>query len=81
MDAQLFSTRYDHTLVYAKNRASVCINQIATDEIPKQYNKTEIDGHRYYLKPLRAMNKDGSMQNLVGFWRPESVVAPQPIFC
>ena len=22
----------------------------------------------------------GSMQNLVGFWRPESVVAPQPIF-
>ncbi len=55
MDAKLFSTRYDHTLVYAKNIDLVQINQVVTTEVPKHYNKTLPDGRRYYLKPLRYM--------------------------
>lgn len=55
MDAKLFSTRYDHTLVYANNIEEVKINQVVTDEIPEHYNKILPDGRRYYLKPLRYM--------------------------
>ncbi len=55
MDAKLFSTRYDHTLVYAKSMDVVDINPVKTTEIPEHYNKTEADGRRYYLKPLRYM--------------------------
>ena len=55
MDAKLFSSRYDHTLVYAKNIEHVKINQVKTTEIPAHYNKVADDGRKYYLKPLRYM--------------------------
>ena len=55
MDAKLFSSRYDHTLVYARNIEKVHIMKLQPQEIPEHYNKTESDGRRYYLKPLRAM--------------------------
>ncbi len=55
MDAKLFSSRYDHTLVYAKNIERVKINQVVTGEIPEHYNKETVDGRKYYLKPLRYM--------------------------
>jgi adenine-specific DNA-methyltransferase len=60
MDAKLFSTRYDHTLVYAKNIEKVIIRQIESTSVPAHYDKTEPDGRRYYLKPLRAMNQNDS---------------------
>jgi len=55
MDAKLFSSRYDHTLVYAKNIDSVQINQVSAGEVPEHYNKVTEDGKKYYLKPLRYM--------------------------
>lgn len=63
MDAKLFSTRYDHTLVYAKNIEAVLINQVISDEIPEHYNKVMPDGRRYYLKPLRYMGAQDAREN------------------
>ena len=60
MDAKLFSTRYDHTLVFAKNIDSVQINQVTNDEVPEHYNKTDESGRKYYLKPLRYMGAEDS---------------------
>lgn len=62
MDAKLFSTRYDHTLVYAKNIEQVLINQVKTDEIPEHYNRKDGNGRQYYLKPLRAMGKNDARE-------------------
>lgn len=55
MDAKLFSTRYDHILVFAKNLEMLQIKRIVSTEIPEHYNKVANDGRRYYLKPLRYM--------------------------
>ena len=57
MDAKLFSTRYDHTLVYAKNVTELRINKVKVEEIPAHYDKVSKDGRRYYLKPLRSMGQ------------------------
>ena len=62
MDAKLFSTRYDHILVYAKNIDTVLINKVITEEIPEHYNKSDESGRRYYLKPLRAMGKNDARE-------------------
>ena len=55
MDAKLFSTRFDHTLVFARNIELISIKQVATEEVPDHYNKTEPNGRRYYLKPLSVL--------------------------
>lgn len=56
MDANLFSTRCDHTVVYSRRIEALAINRVVSeDEVPEHYNKTDADGRRYYLKPLRAM--------------------------
>ena len=70
MDAKLFSTRYDHTLVYAKNIEKVVIHQIQTTEIPAHYDKTDDTGRRYYLKPLRAMNQNDSREARPNLYYP-----------
>lgn len=62
MDAKLFSTRYDHTLVYAKNVESVKIHQVTTEHVPEHYNKTDPSGRKYYLKPLRSMGKNDARE-------------------
>ncbi len=54
MDAQFFSSRHDHLLVYAKNLDETKWNRLSS-EVPKHYNKVDEQGRRYYLKPLRAM--------------------------
>ncbi|EPT9379680.1 site-specific DNA-methyltransferase [Providencia rettgeri] len=58
MDAQFFSGRHDHVLVYSKNNELTTWNRITT-EIPDHYNKLDEQGRRYYLKPLRAMGGQG----------------------
>ena len=63
MDAKLFSTRYDHTLVYAKNITALKINKVKVDEIPAHYDKVDKDGRRYYLKPLRAMGQNDGRED------------------
>lgn len=59
MDAQFFSVRHDHLLVYAKDIAKTVWNKLATGEPPDHYDKTDSTGRRYYLKPLRAMGGQG----------------------
>ena len=63
MDAKLFSTRYDHTLVFAKNIDLVRIKRVVSSEIPEHYNKVSEDGRRYYLKPLRYMGNADSRKD------------------
>ncbi|ASG02759.1 site-specific DNA-methyltransferase [Vibrio parahaemolyticus] len=58
MDAQFFSSRHDHLLVYAKNLDETKWNRLSS-EVPKHYNKVDEQGRRYYLKPLRAMGGQG----------------------
>lgn len=56
MDAQLFSTRYDHILLAAKDITKLNIKKVQkNDDDLKQYNKVDLDGREYYLKPFRFM--------------------------
>ena len=55
MDSKLFSSRYDHTLVWAKNIEAVKLNKFKPTSTPAHYNKVSENGIKYYLKPLRAM--------------------------
>lgn len=60
MDADFFSSRHDFILVYARNRATVQFRRLAPDlEPPEHYDRTDREGSRYYLKPLRAMGGQG----------------------
>lgn len=62
MDAEFFSTRHDHLLVYAKDRTVTSWNRIALnsgDESQGHYDKLDEQGRKYYLKPLRAMGGQG----------------------
>lgn len=59
MDAQFFSVRHDHLLVYAKNPAMTTWNRLASTGAPEHYDKIDEMGRAYYLKPLRAMGGQG----------------------
>lgn len=65
MDAQFFSTRHDHILVFAKNKTRFVINKISVNEegLAKHYDKVDETGRPYYLKPLRAMGGDDSRES------------------
>lgn len=58
MDAQFYSVRHDHVLCYAKNINLTKWNRLLT-EVPKHYDKIDLKGRKYYLKPLRAMGGQG----------------------
>ena len=74
MDARLFSSRYDHTLVYARNIDKVVINRLKASTIPEHYNKVDENGNRYYLKPLRAMGIADGRQDRPTLYFP--LIAP-----
>jgi len=61
MDADFFSVRHDHLLVCARNKALTYWHRLMTDEgeTPAHYAKTDENGRKYYLKPLRAMGGQG----------------------
>ncbi len=61
MDAEFFSTRHDHLLVFAKDRTLTSWNRlfIGEDMAPAHYDKLDDTGRKYYLKPLRAMGGQG----------------------
>jgi len=61
MDAEFFSSRHDHLLVYAKDRSATAWNRLiqTEDEAPAHYDKIDESGRKYYLKPLRAMGGQG----------------------
>jgi adenine-specific DNA-methyltransferase len=56
MDAQFFSARHDHLLVYAKSIESLIFNRLET-ELADHYDKVDENKRKYYLKPLRAMGQ------------------------
>lgn len=70
MDAKLLSSRHDHILLYTKNIELFSIKKITSIEIPKHYNKTDDNGRRYYLKPLRAMGVDGYREKRPALYFP-----------
>ena len=59
MDAVFFSSRHDHVLVFARSLTSLRLNKSkhGEDDLPAHYDKTDQDGRKYYLKPLRAMGQ------------------------
>jgi len=59
MDAEFFSGRHDHVIVFAKDISKLKLNKaIQKDEdLPSHYDKKDTDGRPYYLKPLRAMGQ------------------------
>ena len=60
MDADFFSSRHDHLLVFAKDRERTLWKRLTEEgEAPKHYDKVDESGRRYYTKPLRAMGGQG----------------------
>ncbi|MEO8385913.1 MAG: site-specific DNA-methyltransferase [Betaproteobacteria bacterium] len=59
MDAQFFSVRHDHLLVYAKDITKTIWNKLSSGDAPDHYDKVDSSGRKYYLKPLRAMGGQG----------------------
>ncbi len=74
MDAKLFSSRYDHILVYAKNIDSFVLNKIKSVDVPDHYDKTDEEGMRYYLKPLRYMGAADAREDRPNLYFP--ITAP-----
>ena len=61
MDADFFSTRHDHLLVYCKDSTQVLFKRLLaeSEEPAAHYDKIDSNGKAYYLKPLRAMGGQG----------------------
>ncbi|MDD2703732.1 MAG: site-specific DNA-methyltransferase [Acidocella sp.] len=59
MDAQFFSVRHDHLLVFGKDITKTSWNKLTTIEAAEHYDKLDAEGRKYYLKPLRAMGGQG----------------------
>ena len=60
MDAQYFSSRHDHLLVFAKNIDTFKLGKLVSNgEIAEHYKKVDEQGQKYYTKPLRAMGGQG----------------------
>lgn len=76
MDAEFFSSRHDHILVFARNRTCFQINKgvTAEDGIAAHYDKKDENGRPYYLKPLRAMGGDDARANRPTLFFP--LIAP-----
>ncbi len=63
MDAQFFSVRHDHVLVYAKDKKFLQLSKLPEEgELAAHYDKVDETGRPYYLKPLRAMGGDDSRE-------------------
>ena len=56
MDAEYFSARHDHVLVFSKNLTSLKLNktQQSQEDLPSHYDRTDAQDRRYYLKPLEG---------------------------
>lgn len=76
MDADFFSSRHDHILVFAKNKTVFKINKSDSNQkgAARHYDKTDAEGRPYYLKPLRAMGGEDSRADRPTLYFP--VAAP-----
>ncbi len=69
MDSKDFSNNHDFIIVYYKDRTTEPINRLKT-AIPEHYNRVDENGKRYYLKPLRYMGNEDSMEDRPGMYFP-----------
>lgn len=70
MDAKIISSRHDFIVSYAKDLLILPIHKISVTEIPKHYDKTDSNGKRYYLKPLRYMGNADSREDRPNMFFP-----------
>ena len=63
MDSQLFSSRHDHLIAFARTASLFKLKRLAVGT-PAHYDKTDDNGRRYYLKPLRAMGGQGDSREV-----------------
>lgn len=78
MDSEFFSHSHDHLIVYAKHADSFKLNRLESDESEQEhFTKTDADGRRYYLKPLRAMGGDDYRAARPGLFFP--LLAPNQL--
>ena len=74
MDAKLFSTRYDHTILFAKDIEFLEINKVPLEKVPEHYDKIDEKGRQYYLKPLRKMGGSDGREDRPNLYYP--LIAP-----
>lgn len=74
MDAKTISSRHDFILCYAKNIDVLPINKLPVLDIPAHYNKTDENGRRYYLKPLRYMGNADAREDRPNMYY--AIIAP-----
>lgn len=65
MDADFFSSRHDSMLCYAKDMSQVVFHRLFGEdgEAADHYDKKDVNGRVYYLKPLRAMGGQGETRS------------------
>ena len=82
MDAVYFSSRHDHVLVFARNLASLALNKSKhkEDDLPAHYDKIDVGGRRYYLKPLRAMGQADRREERPTMYYPLTAPDGTPIY-
>jgi adenine-specific DNA-methyltransferase len=60
MDAVFLSSRHDNTIIFARDIKYTKWNRLVEESgTPAHYDRTDEDGQKYYLKPLRAMGGQG----------------------
>ena len=76
MDAAFFSSRHDHILVYAKDQSKFKVKRqpLSLNDLPRHYDKVDLSGNPYYLKPLRAMGQADKREDRPTMYFP--LVAP-----
>lgn len=74
MDAKTISSRHDFILCYAVKIDCLPIKKLQVSEIPEHYNKTDENGRRYYLKPLRYMGNADAREDRPNMYYP--LIAP-----
>lgn len=74
MDAKIISSRHDFIVVYAKDITTLPLNKLKVSNVPEHYNKTDEQGRRYYLKPLRYMGNADRREDRPNMYFP--IIAP-----
>ena len=74
MDAKIISSRHDFIVVYAKDITTLPLNKLKVSDVPEHYNKTDENGKKYYLKPLRYMGNADKREDRPNMYLP--IIAP-----
>ena len=74
MDAKIISSRHDFIVAYAKDITTLPLNKLTVSDVPEHYNKTDENGRKYYLKPLRYMGNADRREDRPNMYFP--IIAP-----